>query len=129
MALGSMTPIAGGLTPETSHKLGRPKGSRNKTLIQRMSDAETFARTVIDDPDYYENLKLRARTGTLSPACEGLLWYYAFGKPVNRVEISTNGADLSEVPIDELADRCKQLAEAAVVLHIKKTAIDQENMD
>lgn len=118
-------PISGGLLPEHANKKGRPKGSRNKTVLQRMSDAETFARNVIDDPDYLKMLKDRAVAGILSPACEGLLWYYAFGKPVNRVEISGGtGTDLSECTNEELADRCRQLSEIALMLSIKR-----ENMD
>lgn len=108
------------LAPEVINKVGRPKGSRNVGLLKRMSDAETFASNCIDDPQYLANLKQRAIDGTLSPAAECLLWYYRFGKPVNRVEIHTNGTDLSNYSIQSLADRCKELADAAIVIAEQK---------
>lgn len=105
------------LVPEVINKGGRPKGSRNKDILRRMTDAESFASAVVDDPAYLKNLKTRARLGDLSPAVECLLMYYKFGKPVNRVEVSDKSdTDLSSFTIAEIAERCNILREAAVKL-------------
>jgi hypothetical protein len=41
---------------------------------------------LVDDPEYRRNLATRLRGGTLSPAVECMLWYYAKGKPKDEVE-------------------------------------------
>lgn len=61
---------------------GRQPGSRNK----RTADVEAFARDILEDETYRERLRLRARTGKIAPAIEALLYHYAYGKPVERVE-------------------------------------------
>jgi hypothetical protein len=109
----------------TANLKGRPKGSRNKELLRRMSDAESFAAAVIDDPTYLDNLKSRARVGDLSPAVECLLMYYRFGKPINRVEVSnTDEQDLSNFTIAEIAERCETLRAVAQSLTVEAKVIE-----
>jgi hypothetical protein len=56
---------------------GRRPGSLNKATIEvKQACAE-----LVDDPAYRAKLKQRLLAGTLSPALESLLWYYAKGKP------------------------------------------------
>ena len=63
---------------------GRPRGSRNKSKIE----AEAAARLVVEDPAYRKTLIDRARACELPPAVETMLWQYAHGKPIERVEHS-----------------------------------------
>ncbi len=63
---------------------GRPKGTPNKATVE----ARTFCASIVDDPVYQAKLRLRAIAGKLSPVMESLLWYYAKGKPKERVELS-----------------------------------------
>jgi hypothetical protein len=65
---------------------GRPPGVPNKVT----TEAKAACNALVDDPVYRQNLQLRLRKGTLPPAMETMLWYYAKGKPKERVEF---GAD------------------------------------
>ena len=62
---------------------GRPKGCKDKVRRQ----VKTIALDLLGDDEYQRNLAKRLRKGTLAPALEAMLWHYAFGKPVERMEI------------------------------------------
>ena len=66
---------------------GRPKGSLNKVTIE----ARVLAQRIVQDPAYRTQLRRRVQAGE-APHMETLLWHYAFGKPKESVEISTDGA-------------------------------------
>jgi hypothetical protein len=69
---------------------GRPKGSRNKAS----QEIAQLARRLLSDRPYRRHLKARLRDGT-APHIEALLYYYAYGKPVERHELTgTDGAPL-----------------------------------
>lgn len=61
---------------------GRPKGA----LAQRTIEVREFAARVIDDPGYQANLIGRIKKGQANHI-ESLLWFYRYGKPVERVEV------------------------------------------
>jgi hypothetical protein len=61
---------------------GRPKGSRNKTSIE----VADFCRNMVESRDYRASLKQRLLDGK-APHMEPLLWYYAYGKPIDRIEL------------------------------------------
>ena len=56
---------------------GRRPGSLNKATVE----AKAACAALVDDPIYRQRLATRLRAGTLSPAVECMLWYYAKGKP------------------------------------------------
>jgi hypothetical protein len=73
--------------PQNKHlkrggSLGRKKGVLNKRTIE----IREFARGVLEDPEYRAQLKSRLLKGT-SPAIEQLLYYYAYGKPIDRIQL------------------------------------------
>jgi hypothetical protein len=79
--------------------MGRSKGALN----YKTRDAETFARSVVSDPEYRAAIRQRAIDGTLG-VMEQTLWHYAYGKPKERLELSMDsGPDLSALPPEELA--------------------------
>ena len=82
---------------------GRPKGSQNKATV----DAKEFCNQLVDNPDYRAALGKRLIEGTAG-SVETLVWHYAKGKPVDRVEQGGPGA-FTDVPNDVLRQR---LAEA-----------------
>lgn len=82
---------------------GRPKGTPNKATL----DAKEYAGQLVDSPEYRASLNQRLLAGTAG-AIESLLWHYAKGKPVDRVESGGPGA-FADVSTDELRHR---LAEA-----------------
>jgi len=73
---------------------GNPKGRPKGLKTQRKIAIEQRARELLEAPDYQAQLAERLRDGT-APHMETLLHYYAYGKPVERVEHSgTVGLDL-----------------------------------
>lgn len=107
----------------------RPKGVPNRKSSRRISAAEKLASKIVDSPEYFKSLMDRAFAGTLPPAIEMLLWHYRFGRPVNKVEISSvgtgNGVDLTELSMDELAKRSERLTKTAMVLAAEAEAKDK----
>ena len=75
---------------------GRPPGVPNKVT----SEAKAACNAIVDDPTYRAALFKRMVAGKAGPM-EPLVWYYAKGKPKERVEL---GAD------EKLADLIRQAA-------------------
>ena len=63
---------------------GRPKGVPNKAT----KEVKELARRLVLEPEYQQKLRQRLLKGTLPPAVESMLWFYAFGKPKDTVEVS-----------------------------------------
>jgi hypothetical protein len=63
---------------------GRPKGALNKAT----REAREFCASIVDDVEYQTTVRRRAIEGTLSPAVECMLWYYAKGKPKESVDVA-----------------------------------------
>jgi hypothetical protein len=62
----------------------------------------------VDDPAYRTKLTTRLRAGTLASAVECMLWHYAKGKPVERVELKDT-SNLSSLSDAELRARLAEL--------------------
>ena len=77
---------SGRFTPGNTLSKGRPKGAQNRATVE----AKAFWTKVVTDPTYQRNLQKRFNAGTVPPAVETMAWYYAAGKPKERVEL---GAD------------------------------------
>jgi hypothetical protein len=90
---------------------GRPKGLRNASTVIRIAEAREFAELVVSDPQYRQNLLERARKGLLHPSVELVLYYYAFGKPVESLSIEdTTPIDLSQLSPEQLHARALRIA-------------------
>ncbi len=87
-------------TPETAPRAGRPKGCLNKTTIE----VKELAQSLIENPEYRRNLMERITAGE-APQMEVLMWFYAYGKPKERVEHSGD-FNLAEV-IKRARERAK----------------------
>jgi hypothetical protein len=74
------------MTPEPTKKKrgGRKKGVPNK----QTKEVKAIAQGLILDPAYQRQLKTRLRDNTLPQEIEKLLWYYAFGKPAQSVNLT-----------------------------------------
>ena len=93
---------------------GRPKGSPNKYK----SEASELSRKIITSPEYVQNLTARAIAGTLPPAVEVMLWYFSYGKPLDKLEIDVKekAPDYSNYSKNDLAKEAAQLAQMALLL-------------
>lgn len=82
---------AGGrFTPGTSgNPNGRKAGTPNKATIE----VREVCAAIVDDPAYVQKVKARALAGELPPAVETMLWYYRFGKPVERHHVALGDVD------------------------------------
>lgn len=89
--------------------MGRPKGSLNRVTQQ----AREFARQFLDSEDYRASIERRIKNDALPGGVEVMLWYYAFGKPTDKIEVILEGADALHDMTEE------QLAEAARVLSVE----------
>lgn len=63
--------------------------------------AEDFAAEILDDPNYKQELKSRAKRGDLAPQVEVALMHYRWGKPIERLEVSTD-EDLTTASKEDL---------------------------
>jgi hypothetical protein len=62
---------------------GRPKGAQNKTTVE----VRAAAQKLVEDAAYRAELKTRLKEGK-APHMETLLWYYAYGKPKEQMEVT-----------------------------------------
>jgi hypothetical protein len=85
---------------------GRRKGTLNRATVQ----GREFAVKLVSDAAYVASVQTRAKAGKLSPGLEALLWYFAFGKPPESLELSgkVNGRDVSQMDTNELLKELKE---------------------
>lgn len=104
---------------------GRPRGSVNKYK----TEATELARKIVTSPEYFEKLCLRAKEGILPSAVEVMLWYYSFGKPLDRLELEfkEKAPDYSTYSKTELAKEAAQLAQMAMILAQESEEVVKEN--
>jgi hypothetical protein len=76
---------------------GRPKGSPNRITVE----VKALARNLLEDRMYMRTLRRDLRKRKVHPQMEAVLWAYAFGKPVERVELGRVG-DFSKLSDEEL---------------------------
>jgi hypothetical protein len=68
-------------------RAGRPKGTRNKST----QEIRNLAQRLLTDRTYQKSLKKRLLAGTAGQI-EIVLFYFAYGKPVDRVRIAGDEA-------------------------------------
>lgn len=102
------------MNPNLKAGPGRPKGSPNRAG----REGREFAQRFVNDPEYRESLRRRVANDTLAPAVEVQLQHYAWGKPIDRVEISdtTEKKDLTALTDAELAAEAQSLAREALAV-------------
>lgn len=81
--------------------------------------AKAFCKEILDSRQYRESLLRRIITDSLPPAVEQLLYYYANGKPVDRIEVKEAPMDLTEMSPEQLEAHATRLATLARKLRPK----------
>jgi uncharacterized small protein (DUF1192 family) len=76
--------------------------------------AQVFARSIIESEQYRQTLRERIVDKSLSAAMEALLWYYAYGKPIEQIQmtVAMGQEDLSTLSLEELQERAASLTKA-----------------
>lgn len=83
---------------------------RNGATNATRGEAQRVARGLLDSLEYQKSIKDRIKTGTLPAAVEIMLWHYAYGKPMEQIELNVQGSvDLSGLSSDELLLRAEAL--------------------
>jgi hypothetical protein len=97
-------------TPKTG---GRKRGTPNKIT----TEVREAAAEIVDSPAYRRNLIARAESGTLAPALECLLWYFAKGKPKEVVEHHAVGdiAKMSDAELEGALRGCLAKLESRAI--------------
>lgn len=62
---------------------GRKRGTPNKVT----SEVRALAAEIVDDPIYRKKLVRDFRKRKVTPQIECLMWFYAKGRPINRIEV------------------------------------------
>src|SRR5260221_295025 len=62
---------------------GRKKGVPNKVT----REVQALAQGIVEDPAVQATMLAQARRGRLAPPVLAMLFYYAYGKPKERVEV------------------------------------------
>jgi hypothetical protein len=82
---------------------GNPRGRTPGTLTRKTIEVREICNRLVDDPEYREALRTRMIAGTAG-GVEILVWHYAKGKPVDRVETGPAGA-FERLSTEELRER------------------------
>jgi hypothetical protein len=90
---------------------GRPRGALNRATKYH----QEFCRAIVESPEYRTWLVTRIMDGTLPAAIEMLLHYYAYGKPRERLEISS-GSGLDGLSTEDLLARAQEMGRLAMEL-------------
>jgi len=112
------------MRPVLDDDLDVPPGYRNaseKFREQRelTARAAELAATIVEDPQYLDQLLTRARAGTLPPAIEKMLWEYRYGRPMEMSKMKGKDVDpngLAELSLEELSELARKNAEDAQLL-------------
>ena len=94
---------------------------------KQRGEAREFALEVLRSTYYRESIRRRAALGLLPPAIESLLWHYAYGKPVERVELTAPGQiedQMAEMSTDELRALAEETRGMLDELKAQETTID-----
>jgi len=83
-------------------------------------EAQRFARSIVESESYRKTVRDRILSHDLPPAVETMLWHYAYGKPIEQVQLNvTQTEDLSALTADELLQRAdalrQQLADLSAI--------------
>ncbi len=89
---------------------GNPRGRTPGTLTRKTIEVRDVCNRLVDDPEYREALRRRMINGSAG-SVEMLIWHYAKGKPVDRVETGAPGAFV-EMSDEQLRHRLLRAAAA-----------------
>lgn len=92
-----------------SPKPDEPTSKKKLTIKQ-------FCKLVLESEEYRRSVLQRVTLGTLPPAIETLIFHYAEGKPVEKMEIKDKTNPLDGMSLEQLEKRAEHLAALAAKL-------------
>ena len=126
------------LPPRTFLDLPRDRGrflpvktDEERGYVAPSRSARAACRGIVEDPEYRTKLLEAARKRKLSPPVEVMLWAYAYGRPVEKVEITQMAVTMTDTEIQarlaELLQRLGQDAPEAIEA-VSTTCIPDESV-
>lgn len=94
--------------------------------ISQKNDVAQWARKVLKNPEYRSRVEQQAIAGTLPTQVEVLLYHYAFGKPVDRVEVKVSQERLEDLSLDQLEAQLQEQLRIVEEARALKAAIPAE---
>lgn len=82
--------------------------------------AKVLSRAILNSREYRDSLMRRITTDCLPAAVECKLYDYAYGKPIERVEIKDTSDTLERVPLETIERRIQYLGETIRLLRAKE---------
>lgn len=82
----------------------------------KKQSAKEFSKSILESRDYRKSVERRIATDTLPPAVEVRFMEYAYGKPVEKVEIRDKTNPLEQMSLEELQAKAAGLAALAAKL-------------
>lgn len=73
----------------------------NGATVNTRQEAQRFCRDICSSAEYQTKFRERAVKGELPAAIESLMWYYAYGKPPEQVDLNVS-ADMSSMTTEQL---------------------------
>jgi hypothetical protein len=79
-------------------------------MAKRNNYIAELAREILEQPEVIERYKREAKLGILDRNIETLFFHYAYGKPVERIEVADT-THLKQMSDEELETRYRELQE------------------
>jgi hypothetical protein len=87
--------------------------SDSSKATAKKQTAKSIAKDILESKDYKASLERRIINDTLPPAVEVMLHHFAYGKPVDKVEIRDKTDALAGLTLEQLQARATELAALA----------------
>lgn len=96
-------------------------------LPSQPQTAREFCRGILNTEEYRSSLLRRIIMDELAPVIEAMLYHYAHGKPVERLEVKDTTDPLDDFTAEQLEDRAVRLLEVARQLRAHESPQDEES--
>jgi len=93
--------------PRLASGTPEPTIPRKRLTLLQQNEAKSFALEIVRSEEYRHSVRVRAQAGTLPPAIEQMIWYYAYGKPVDKIQVVDPRAGLGDMTPEELSERAE----------------------
>ena len=89
---------------------GQKAETKSLTAAQRRLTIKEFCKGILQSQEYRDSIVRRIMFDALPPAVEQLIYYYAEGKPVDRLEVDANvQSRFEELTSEQLEARARQI--------------------
>jgi hypothetical protein len=95
---------------EEMRQRAEAQGAQPSVVSEPEPDPETlsakdFAKKILNSKEYRQSIRDRIQLHSLPPGIETLFYHYAFGKPVDKLEVNDTTVSLDNVSLDSLKER------------------------